>query len=340
MKTNRGQQADKPREIPTSGWKDVFKRVKDQLTQDHISIVAAGIAFYFFLAIFPALVAIISIYGLVNEPAQVEQQLAAITDILPQQAHQMLEERLKSIAGQSGGTLGWGVAISILVSLWSANKGTKSLFEGVNIAYNEKDERGFLKQTGLTLLFTLGGMIVGILSLALVAAFPALVGNLGLPETVQNIISWARWLLLALIVVFSVSLVYKYAPHRSKPQFKWVSWGAMVATVLWVAGSLLFSWYVNNFGNYQEIYGSVAAVIILMLWFNLTSFVILLGAEINSELEHQTARDSTVGEPQPMGERNAYFADHVAGQQGRDRESKHPEGRSQRKDRERKHRKE
>lgn len=338
MKNERGQQAEKPREIPKPGWKDVFKRVKTELTEDNIDIVSAGVAFYFFLAIFPALVAIISIYGLVNDPAQVEQQLAAITDILPQQAHQMLEERLKKIAGQSSGTLGWGAAISILISLWSANKGTKSLFEGVNIAYNERDERGFIKQNGLTLLFTLGGIIIGILSLAIVAAFPALVGNLGLPETMQTVISWARWPLLALIVVFSLALVYKYAPDRSNPQFKWVSWGSLIATVLWIAGSLLFSWYVKNFGNYQETYGSVAAVIILMLWFNLTSFVILLGAEINSELEHQTAKDTTVGKPKPMGERNAYFADHVA--QGRDRESKHPEGRRQRKDSERKHKKE
>lgn len=338
MKNDRGQQAEKPRQIPKPGWKDVFKRVNTELSEDNISIVAAGVAFYFFLAIFPALVAIISLYGLVNDPAQVEQQLAAITDILPQQAHQMLEERLKKIAGQSGGTLGWGVAISILVSLWSANKGTKSLFQGINIAYNERDERGFLKLNGLTLLFTLGGLMIGILSLALVAAFPALVGNMGLPETWKTVISWARWPLLALMVVFSLALVYTYAPDRSNPQFKWVSWGAIIATVLWIAGSLLFSWYVNNFGNYQETYGSVAAVIILMLWFNLTSFVILLGAEINTELEHQTAKDTTVGKPEPMGERDAYFADHVA--PGRDRESKHPEGRRQRKDRERKHTKE
>lgn len=323
MEDNRGHQAEKPREIPKSGWKEVLKRVKDELTRDNIGIVAAGVAFYFFLAIFPALASIISIYGLVTEPAQVEQQLAEVTAALPEQAHQMLEERLKSIADQSEGALGWGVALSILLSLWSANKGTKSLFKGINIAYNEKNERSFLQENGLTLLFTLGGIIFGIICIALVVAFPALVGNMGLPETVQTIISWARWPLLALILIFTLAMVYKYAPVRTNTQFKWVSWGSVTATILWVAGSLLFSWYVNNFGNYNETYGSVAAVIILLLWFNLTAYTILLGAEINSELEYQTEKDTTVGKPKPMGDRGAKKADYVAGRKTRDRERKH-----------------
>lgn len=319
MTDNRGHQAERPTEIPKAGWKDVSKRVMSQLSSDNIDIVSAGVAFYFFLAIFPALVAIISVYGLVNDPAQVEQQLEAVTGALPEQAHQMLTERLKSIAGQSGGTLGWSVVLSILVSLWSANKGTKSLFEGINIAYDEKNERSFIQENTLTMIFTIGGMIIGIIGVALVVAFPALVGNLGLPDTLQTVISWARWPLLGLILIFTLALIYKYAPARDNPQFKWVSWGAVVAAVLWIGGSLLFSWYVNNFGSYEETYGSVAAVIILLLWFNLTSYVILLGAEINSELEHQTTKDTTIGETKPMGERNAYHADHVARDSNRDR---------------------
>lgn len=326
MKDNKGHQAEKPKEIPKSGWKEVFIRVKNQLSKDNMDIVSAGVAFYFFLAIFPALAAAVSIYGLVTDPAQVEQQLSQITSALPEQAHQLLSERLHNIAQKSGSTLGWGMALSILISLWSANKGTKSLFEGINIAYDERDERGFLKQNGLTLLFTLGGIVVGFLCISLVVGFPALVGNLGLSETLQTIIGLTRWLLLGIILIFSLALIYKYAPDRDQPQFKWVSWGSIIATVLWIAGSLLFSWYVNNFGNYGEMYGSLAAVIILMLWFNLTSFIILLGAEINSELEHQTAKDTTIGDSRPMGERNAYHADHVARskpRKDRDRERKH-----------------
>ena len=153
-------------------------------------------------------------------------------------------------------------------------------------------------------------------------------GSLGLPDTVTTIIDWARWPVLGLILIGVLALIYKYAPDRDKPKFKWVGWGSVIAAVLWIAGSLLFSWYVKNFGSYNETYGSVAAVIILMLWFNLTSFIVLLGAEINSELEHQTAKDTTVGESRPLGERNAYHADHVAKPKGserktRDRERKH-----------------
>lgn len=330
MEYDRGYRAERPGEIPKSGWKDVFTRVKDQIKADHMDIVSAGVAFYFFLAIFPALAAFVSIYGLVTEPAQVEQQLDQLTAVFPQQAHEMLADRLHSIASQSSETLGWGMALSVLLSLWSANKGTKSLFEGINIAYDERDERGFIKQNALTLMFTLGGMILAIVGLVAVVAVPAMVGNLGLPEIAQTIIRWARWPVLGIILVGVLSLIYKYAPDRDNPKFKWVSWGSVIAAVLWIGGSLLFSWYVKNFGSFDETYGSVAAVIILMLWFNLTAFVILLGAEINSEMEHQTAKDTTVGEDRPIGERNAYHADHVAKRSGNERKTRT-------KDRERKH---
>lgn len=287
-------------------------RVKDQISSDNIGIVSAGVAFYFFLALFPTLTAIISIYGLVTDPATVEQQMEQLTNVLPQEAHQLLTEQLRSIAEKSGSSLGWGVALSILLSLWSANSGTKSLFEGINIAYDEENDRSFLKLNAITLLFTLGGIILGIITVTLVVGFPALAGNLGLSDTIQTVISWGRWLILAAIVMFGLALIYKVAPTRDDPKFRWVSWGSAIATVLWLVGSLLFSWYVNNFGSYSETYGSVAAVIILMLWFNLTSFIILLGAEINAELEHQTAKDTTVGKPEPMGQRGGYHADHVA----------------------------
>lgn len=313
MKNTKGREAESPKEIPGTGWKEVLLRVKDQLATDNISIVAAGVAYYFFLALFPLLASIISIYGLVMEPYEVEQQMEQLTAFLPQDAHDMLTERLHSIAQKSGTTLGWGALLSILLSLWSANSGTKSLFQGINIAYDERDERSFFKLNGLTMLFTLGGIIVGSISLALVVGFPAIIDKLGLPEAIKTILQLSRWLLLIVIIMVSLAVVYKVAPYRDNPKFRWVSWGSGIATILWIIGSLLFSWYVNNFGNYNETYGPVAAVIILMLWFNLTSFIVLLGAEINSELEHQTAKDTTVGQKEPMGRRGAYHADHVAG---------------------------
>ncbi len=321
MKNNRGRLAERPREIPAAGWKDVFSRVKEQISTDNIDIVAAGVAFYFFLAMFPLLTLIISIYGLVASPADVEQHMAQVTTMLPQDTHDMLSERLHSITQKSSGALGLGLIMGILLSLWSANAGTKSLFEGINIAYDEENKRGFIKNTGTTILFTLGGILIGIICALLVIGFPAFVEHLGLPDTIEQVIAWGRWPLLFIIVMLALSVIYKVAPYRTNPKFRWVSWGSAIATTLWIAGSLLFSWYVNNFGEYGETYGSVAAVIILMLWFQLTSFIILLGAEINSELEHQTAKDTTIGKEKPLGQRNAYHADHVAGEEEESKEA-------------------
>ena len=310
---DRGHHAKKPAQIPIKGWKDIALRVKDQLTTNHIPIVSAGIAFYFFLAIFPAISAALSIYGLVMEPAEVEQQMSQIANVLPEQAHQMISNILEKQSEKSKSSLGWILVLSILISVWSANRGTKAVFQGVNITYNEKDERGFIKLTAVTLLFTIGGIIIGFFAIAMVVAFPALIGKIGLPATLETIIQLLRWPILALIVMFSLATVYKVAPSRKSPEYKWTNWGAVIATLLWLGGSLLFSLYVNNFDNIDEMYGSFAAVIILMLWFFLTAFIILLGAEINSEMEHQTSRDTTTGEDKPIGQRGGYYADHVAG---------------------------
>jgi len=275
-------------------------------------VVSGGIAFFFFLAIFPALIATVSIYGLVVSPAEVQQQMSQITAQLPEKVHIMISDILKNIADKSGSTLSWSVFLGVLISLYSAKKGITALFEGINIAYNEMNERPFLKKNGLELLFTFGAIITGILALIVVAVWPAIVEKLGLPAVLQAVISWGRWILLALIIVFSLGLIYKVAPDRRNPEFKWASPGSVVATLLWIGISLLFSWYVDNFGSYDKTYGSFATVIILMLWFLLTSFIILLGAEINSEMEHQTSTDTTIGDDKPMGQREAYYADRVA----------------------------
>jgi membrane protein len=308
-----GTAADKPRQIPPSGWKDVLMRVKDNFSNDYLDVVSAGVGFYFFLALFPLIAAVIAIYGLMFDIDQVQQHIDQLAAVLPQDAHSLIGDGMQNIAQRSEQGLGWALIISIAVSLWSANQGTKALFDGVNIAYTERIERGFIKNNIISLLMTLGGIIVGLIAALLVVAFPALVGTFGLPDVLTDTISWLRWPLLFFMVMFALGVVYKFAPDRDNPQFKWVSWGAAFATVLWISGSLLFSLYVENFGDFDATYGSVAAVIILMLWFQLTSLCVLLGAEINAELEHQTKKDTTVGEPEPMGKRNAFHADHVVG---------------------------
>lgn len=310
----RGHNAKKPRQIPMKGWKDIAFRVKDQIKKDHVPIIAAGIAFYFFLAVFPAIAAALSIYGLLVEPAEVQQQMSQLADALPEKAHGMISDILEQQSQKPGSSLGWSLVLGLLIALWSANKGTKAVFQGVNITYKQKDERGFFKLTGLTLLFTLGGIVVGFVAIVMVVAFPALIDKIGLPPTLETIIQLLRWPILVLIVMPALAAVYKVAPYRQSPEFKWTSWGAMIATIFWLAGSLLFTVYINNFGSFDATYGSFAAVIILMLWFYLSALIILVGAEINSEMEHQTSWDTTTGEGKPMGQRGAYYADHVAGE--------------------------
>lgn len=295
MNQSKKSAARRPSQITATGWKHVGLRIKDQLAEDHISIVSAGVAYYFFLALFPTLIAAISIFGLIVDPAQVQQQMSQMANILPQQTSQMISGILENIAGKSGQTLGWSLAVSILLSLWTAQQGTKAVFEGINIAYNQVDERGFFKRNGLTLLFTLAGIIVGTICTALVVVFPAIVEGINLPSTsLESLIQWLRWPILALIIMGALGLTYKIAPYHRDISFRWVSWGAVTATILWLAGSLLFSFYISNFGNYDQMYGSFAAAIILMLWFFITAYVILLGAEINSEIERQTLKDTTI----------------------------------------------
>ena len=189
---------------------------------------------------------------------------------------------------------------------------TNAVFFVVGIAYHEPNKRGFLKTKALTLLFTVCGIFTGILSIAFVIGFPAVIDRLNLPEILQNVFGVLRWIILAVIIYFVLAVVYKVAPDRKNPPFNWVNWGAVIATILWLMGSLLFTLYVNQFGNFDKTYGSIAAIIILMLWFFLTGFIVIMGAEINSEIEHQTGIDTTVGIEKPMGQRGAYYADNVA----------------------------
>jgi membrane protein len=304
-----GRLAKAPEEIPKRGWFDILKRVFREISDDNVSIISAGVAFYAFLAIFPAIAAIISIYGLIADPQTVQQHLSSVADVLPRQASELVRSQLGQIAKSSPSALGWGLLLSVFLSLWSANRGTSALFEGLNVVYDEKNRRGFIKNTALTLLFTLLGVIVAIISIALVIALPALAEGLGISGVFMTTLMWFRWILLAGLIMISLAAIYRYAPDRENPKWQWVSWGSVLATILWIVGSLGFSYYVDNFGNYNATYGSLAAVVILLFWFYLSSFIILIGAEFNSEIEHQTSVDTTTGKQKPMGKRGAHQAD-------------------------------
>lgn len=279
-------------DIKASGWKIILLRVKDQIAENNVGIVSAGVAFYAFLAIFPALMALISIYGLAMDPENVQSQISSLSNMMPEQASSIIQDQIMEFTSTSGKALSWGTALGILFSLWSANKGTKSLFTGVDIAYNTNNTRNFFRQNALTLLFTFGAVLILILSMVLIVIFPALVDQLGLPEQIESLVTWLRWVILALLVVFFLCMIYKYAPVRPNPSLQMVFPGSLVATLIWLGASWGFSYYVSNFGSYGEVYGSISAVVILMLWLLLTSWMVLLGAELNSETERYATNSS------------------------------------------------
>ncbi len=307
----RGRDADAPRHIPRRGWLDVAWRVKGEITRDNASLIAAGIALYGLLAAFPALTAAMSIYGMFVPPEQAASQVQSIAGALPGQAANIIRTQVHNMTAQQSGALGFGAIIGLVIALWSARKGMTALMAATNVAYDEEEERGFLKLVLVSLAFTLASVVGFVLVLVVAVAVPVAVQSLGLPGVLQVLVNVVRWVLLWLCVAVGLSVIYRYAPDRQKPAWRWVSWGSGIAATLWIVGSVLFAQYVRNFGSYGETYGTLGGVVILLLWFYLSGFVIVLGAEINSELERQTERDTTAGASQPMGQRDAYAADTV-----------------------------
>lgn len=305
----RGRAAARPTDVPRAGWKDIFLRAKDEMGKDHMSIVSGGVAFFSLLALFPALAALIAIYGLVASPQDVTQQVQALSGMLPQDAQGLVREQMNRLAQSSGQAMGLGALIGIVLAVWGASKGTKSMVEALNIAYDEEDQRGFIKRTLIVLGLTLFGIVLAVIALVLVAAVPAVLGVVDLGSVWQWVISLARWPVLFLVALFGLAVIYRYGPDRDRPQWRWTSPGAVIATLLWILGSIAFSFYVSSFGSYNQTYGAIAGVVVLMLWLYITALVVLLGAEINAELERQTRRDTTSGSSRPMGQRNAYAAD-------------------------------
>ena len=304
-----GVDADKPSEIPWRGWKQVLKRAWAENNADNMPIIAGGVAFFGFLAIFPSLLALISIYGLVASPEQAATQVESFTAGLPQSAQTLIREQVTAITDNAGGALTLGLVFSILGALWSSSGGVSNLVKAVNIAYDEVETRNFLKLRALSLALTLGAIVFVVLTIGLVAVLPVVLDALPLGAVGTVLAQIGRWIALLFVVAGSLAVLYRVAPDRDAPQLRWVSLGSVVVTVVWALVSLGFTFYVNNFGSYDATYGAIAGVIVLMLWLYLTCFLVLLGAEINAEAEHQTAKDTTEGDPQPMGDRDAIVAD-------------------------------
>lgn len=304
-----GREATTPSDIPTAGWKGILKRTFASIKDDHVQMMAAGLAFYTMLAIFPALIALVSVYGLVSDPADVQDQIESVTSGMPESTSSLIESQLTGIVESSSSALGWATAIALLGALWTASSGMAQGIKAINRAYDEEETRGFFKLRGLALGLTLAFILIAIVSMGLIVVVPPLLAQLELGGVIDALLSVAQYLVLALVFMTGLAILYRFAPDRTQASWRWLSWGAVIATVLWIIASIGFSIFVTQFGNYQETYGALAGVIILLLWFFISGFVVLMGAELNSEMEHQTRRDTTKGPERPMGERGAVKAD-------------------------------
>ena len=307
----RGRRASAPTEIPARGWRDILTRVKSEVGSDHVTLVAAGLAMCALLAVFPGLAAAVAIYGLFASPAQVVEHMQSFSGILPPGTWDLFKTQLQAVASHAQGSLTLAAVGGLAIALWSAKAGMSALMTATNIAYAETEKRGFVHQTLISLVFTVVAMLGFFVALGLGVLLPIALKVLGTTAWVQTLAGVSRWLVLWGVSVLGFAALYRYAPSRQRARWRWVTWGSAIAATLWILMSALFAWYVGSFASYGKTYGALGGVIALLMWFYLSSLIVVIGAEINSEMERQTVRDTTEGPEAPLGERGAYAADTV-----------------------------
>jgi membrane protein len=290
------------------GWRDALQRVYESIGKHRIVVIAAGITFYSLLAIFPALAALVAIYGLFADPTSMTAHLDSVSDILPAGAIEIIRDQMNRLAAQGSGTLSAAFVVGLAVSLWSANASVKSIIDALNLVYGETEKRGFVRLNLVSLAFTTAGLLFVLLAIAAIVVLPTVLGLLGLAEETALLLKVSRWPALLVVISLALAFLYRYGPSRKRPKWRWISVGSAFATVGWLAVSLLFSWYAENFGTYNKTYGTLGAVVGFMVWMWLSTIVVLVGAELDAEMEHQTARDTTSGAAEPPGARGAFVA--------------------------------
>ena len=279
----------------------IGKAVVERIGKDNITLVAAGIAFYIMGAIFPALAALVSVYGLVADPHQVAQRIGELGGVLPPEALKIITDGLNSFAQKSGSQLSLALVTSVVVALWTARAGMTSIMTGLNIAYRETEKRSFIMQNVIALALTLGGVVFAVVAILAVAVIPAVLAFLHATGFIAQLLDIVRWPILAVLVVLAFAVIYRYAPSRSHASWKWITWGSGIAAVLWIVGSALFSFYVGHFGSYDATYGALGAVIVLLLWFWVSATVLLVGAEIDAEIDARATKAGNPLAPLPAG---------------------------------------
>ena len=311
LEEGRGRHAEAPWQIPWRGWKDILWRTYQQIGEDRLLAVAAGVVFYGLLVLFPALTAIVSLYGLFANASTINDHISMAAGILPSGAIDIVREQVARLTSKGDAKLGFGFALGLGMALWSANAGTKAIIDALNVVYEEKEKRGVIKLNLMSLAVTLVAMASLLLALAAVVVFPILLSRLGFATVTATLVQYGRWPVLVLFVIIGLALIYRFGPSRREPRWQWLSVGSVFAALVWLGSSALLSWYLGRFANYDATYGSLGAAIGMMMWMWISCIVILFGAQLNSEIEHQTARDSTVEHDRPLGARGAAMADTV-----------------------------
>lgn len=278
---------ESPWQLSRQSWVEIAKRVAKEFTADRVTSVAGGVTFFALLALFPAITAMVSIYGMVADPATIADHLSLLQNILPASALELISGQVTAIASAPKTSLSIAGIVAILVALWSANGGMKALIEALNIAWFETEKRGFIKLNLVSLALTLSAIVGVILMIGLVAILPVLLNTILAGSRIEGILNWLRWPLLAGMLILGLAVIYRFGPSKDDPKWQWISPGAVLATLGLLVASILFSWYAANFANYNETYGSLGAAVATMMWLWIAAIVVLMGAEVNSEVERQ-----------------------------------------------------
>lgn len=307
----RGRGAERPSSIPGRGWKDILWRVWGSISRNRVPLIAAGTAFYLLLAIFPAIAALVSIYGLFADPSTIQAHIDLLRGVVPVEGMEIIERQLATFTEQDTGSFGLAFVIGLAVSIWFANNGIRTLFQAMNIAYEEREKRGTVRLILTSLAATVCGILFVIVVLVLIGITPAILAAVRLNSLTDTLISVLRWPVLLILAAIGISLLHRYGPSRNPAKWRWISWGSVGGALAWVLVSLAFSWYLENFGNYDATYGSLGAVVGLMIWFWISCLILIVSAVVNAEIEHQTMKDTTIPPDRPLGERGAVMADTV-----------------------------
>lgn len=304
-----GRDAEAPGEIPPKGIWNALKRTAAIFSQERVSLVAAGVTYYLLLAVFPALAVMVALYGFVADPSDIADHIEFLSTVVPSGLLELVSGQLQSLATQETSTQGLAFIAGLLIAFWSANNGIKALFQVMNLAYGEAEKRSFIALNLITFAFTLGAFIMAIALITAIAVVPAVLSLLPVSEWSDTIAKLVRWPILLMVIAIGISLLYRFGPSREAAKLRWLSWGSVFATGVWWVSSILFSVYVERYADYNATYGTLGALIASLVWMWISIVILILGAKLNAELEHQTAVDSTTGSPKPMGERGAYVAD-------------------------------